>query len=92
MYEQIEQILVRTLSPYEYEQIEELKKQYNDTQIIDAYKTSSVKNINYIKKYLMKYKLTPSWINKEIVNEKIDEETKKINEDFKKFLQEFRNN
>ena len=48
MYEEIEKILVRTLSPYEYEKLEELKLKYNEEQIINTYKNSAIKNINYI--------------------------------------------
>jgi hypothetical protein len=91
MYKEIENILVRTLSPYEYEQLEELKQTYSEQQIINAYKTSSVKNINYIKKILQNKKHSPSWLNEEIKNSSIDEQTKKENEEFRKFIVEFRN-
>lgn len=37
----------------------------------------------------IKYKNT-KWFNKEIINEKIDEQSKKDFEDFKRFLEEFR--
>lgn len=92
MYKEIENILVRTLSPYEYEKLEELKQNYTEEQIINAYKSSSVKNINYISKVLenKKIDITPNWLNKKIINEEIDEQTKKDIEDFKKFLEEFR--
>lgn len=90
MYKEIENILVRTLSPYEYEQLEELKQTYNEEQIINAYKTSSVKNINYIKKILQNKKHSPSWLNKDITNQEIDEQTKKEYDEFLGFIEVFR--
>ena len=91
MYQEIENILVRTLSPFEYEKLEQLKQTYSEKQIIDAYKTSNVKNINYIIKMLQSKKKTPEWMNKEIINQEVDEETKKEFEDFNDFLKELRN-
>jgi hypothetical protein len=91
MYKEIENILVRTLSPYEYEKLEELKKSYTEQQIIDTYKSSNVKNINYIVKVLQNKKTIPEWLNREIVNEPLDEETIKEGIEFKKFIEEFRN-
>lgn len=91
MYQEIENILVRTLSPFEYEKLEDLKQTYSEKQIIDAYKTSNVKNINYIIKMLQNKKKTPEWMNKEIINQEVDEETKKEFEDFNDFLKELRN-
>lgn len=94
MYKEIENILVRTLSPYEYEKIEELKNKYTEQQIIDAYKNSKVKNVNYIAKTLESYKrvmLEPNWLNFEIEAKPIDEETQQIIDNFNKFIEEFRN-
>ena len=90
MYQELENILVRTLSPYEYEKLEELKQTYSEDQIISAYKKSNVKNINYIIKVLQSFKKTPDWLNKEIVNERIDAETEQQFEDFGNFLESFR--
>lgn len=91
MYKEIENILVRTLSPYEYEQLETLKKDYAEQEIIKTYKNSAVKNINYIKKILQsKIKKTNDWLDKPIINKPIDDETKETYEDFKKFMEEFR--
>lgn len=90
MYKEIENILVRTLSPYEYEQLEELKQTYSEQQIINAYKTSSVKNINYIKKTLQNTKYSPSWLNSEIKEQEIDEQTKKEYDEFMGFIEVFR--
>lgn len=91
MYQEIENILVRTLSPYEYEKLEELKKTYTEEQIIQAYKSSSVRNINYIAKAIQKVRVVPEWLNREIVNEPLDEETIREGIEFKKFIEEFRN-
>ena len=91
MYQELENLLVRTLSSYEYEKLEELKKNYTEEQIIYAYKNSSVKNINYIEKVLKNKKRTPEWLNREIVNEPLDEETIQEGIEFKKFIEEFRN-
>lgn len=90
MYKEIENILVRTLSPFEYEKIEELLKIYTEEQVINAYRNSPVKNINYISKYLQRIKIIPNWLNKEIENQPIDEETKQENIDFNNFINDFR--
>ena len=90
MYEEIENIIVRTLSPYEYIQLEKLKEQYSEQQIIDAYKTAKVKNVNYITKILQNIKVKPEWLDKEITNQEIDEETQKEYDEFNNFLKEFR--
>ena len=94
MYKEIENILVRTLSPFEYEKIEKLKDNYTEQQIIDAYKNSKVKNVNYIAKTLESYKKVmpePNWLNFEIEAEPIDEETQQLIDNFNKFIEEFRN-
>lgn len=91
MYQEIENILVRTLSPYEYEKLEELKQSYTEEQIIYTYKNSNVKNINYISKVIQNIKKTPEWLHKEIVNEPLDDETIQEGIEFKKFIEDFRN-
>lgn len=90
MYREIENILVRTLSPYEYEKIEKLKEKYNEERIIQAYRSSTVKNINYIEKYITKNKITPHWLDKEIKDEDVDNETIEIFNDFNEFINDFR--
>ena len=81
MYKEIENILVRTLSPFEYEQLETLKKDYAEQEIIKTYKNSAIKNINYIKKILQsKIKKTNDWLDKPIINKPIDDETKETYE------------
>lgn len=91
MYQEIENILVRTLSPFEYERLEDLKQTYTEEQIVEAYKRASVKNINYIAKVLSSIKKIPDWLNKEIVNQEIDNETEKEAKDFNSFIESFRN-
>lgn len=91
MYEEIENIIVRTLSPYEYIQLEKLKEKYSEQQIIDAYKTAKVKNVNYITKILQNIKVKPEWLDKEITNQEIDEDAQKEYDEFNNFLKEFRN-
>ena len=90
MYEEIETILSRTLSPFEYEKIEELLKDYTEEQIINAYKNSPIKNINYITKFIKSIKKTPRWLNQKIVNKPLDEETQQEMTDFKNFIEEIR--
>ena len=92
MYKEIENIIVRTLSPFEYEQLELLKNNYSENSIIKVYKEYGDKPINYIKKVLStKMKKVPIWLNEEIKPEPIDEETQKEFDDFNNFIKEFRN-
>lgn len=91
MYQEIENILVRTLSPYEYEKLEELKQTYTEEQIVQAYKRSNIKNINYVIKVLQTVKKTPDWLNKEIVNQPLNLNDEREFEDFQNFINEFRN-
>ena len=45
----------------------------------------------YIREKMKKHNIHPEWLDKEIINEPIDEETKKEFDDFNKFIEEFRN-
>ena len=47
-------------------------------------------NEDYIKEKMQKYNIKPDWLDKEITNQEIDEETEKEFEDFNNFIQEFR--
>lgn len=47
-------------------------------------------NEDYIKEKMKKYNIKPNWLDKEITNQEIDEETEKEFEDFNKFIEEFR--
>ncbi len=93
MIEKIENIIVRTLSPFEYETLEHLSKTYTEDEIINAYKVYGNKPIGYIQKVLSSTpkKITSSWVDSEIVNQPIDKETEDVFNDFQKFLEEFRN-
>lgn len=91
MYKEIENIIVRTLSPFEYEKLEELLKVYTEEQIIDTYKQYGDKPITYIEKVIKNKKKEPEWLKREIVNEVIDEETIETINNFNSFLEEFRN-
>lgn len=92
MYKEIENIIVRTLSPFEYEKLEELLKVYTEEQIVDVYKQYGDKPISYIQKVIKNKKNTPEWLYREIVNDPIDKETENIFNDFQTFLGEFRGN
>ena len=92
MYDEIQKIIApNTLSSFEYTKLEELKQTYTEEQIIYAYKTSKIKNINYIRKVLERKKPSPEWLHREIINEPLTEQDKKEHEDFIKFVEDFRN-
>lgn len=92
MYDELQQIIApNTLSSFEFTKLEELLKDYTEEQILNAYKKIGYKPINYIIKILSNKKtITAEWLNKEIKNQKVDEETKKEFEEFKDFIKEFR--
>ena len=94
MYDEIQKIICPTqLSSYDYEKLEELKKTYSEKSIIEAYKNSRIKTVNYVTKVLQdKMKKAPEWLDKVFDDEPLDEKTKEIFEDFDKFLEEFRKN
>lgn len=93
MYERIENIVVRTLSPIEYETLEHLSKTYSEDEIVNTYKTCGDKPITYIQKVLQSKprKVIPDWLRGEVVNQEIDDETEHLFDDFKLFLEDFRN-
>ena len=93
MYNKIEQIIVRTLSSLEYQKLEHLKETYTEDEIVDVYRTYGDKPISYITKALNSKpkKVIPNWLRGEVVNQPIDDETKKVMADFKDFLEDFRN-
>lgn len=95
MFEEIQKIIApRTLSSFEYMRLEELSKTYSEEEILNIYRNYGHKPMSYISKALAdndnKKNKIPDWLNKEIVNQPIDEETIRIEEDFKEFLKEFR--
>lgn len=95
MYDELMKILNGNLTPFEYTKIEELKKIYTEEEILNAYRNSNVKKINYITKVLETNKskkgIIPDWLNTEIINQPIDEETKKEFDEFQDFIKEIRN-
>ena len=44
-----------------------------------------------VREKMKRLNIKPDWLNKEVTNEPIDEETEEIFEDFNSFLEEFRN-
>ena len=76
MYDELQQIIApNTLSSFEFTKLEELLKDYTEEQILNAYKKVGYKPINYITKILSnKNTITAEWLNKEIKNQKIDNE------------------
>lgn len=92
MYDKIQQFIYpRKLSSYEYEKIEELLKDHTEDEIIFAYKNYGDKPLNYIIKILKNKKKVPEWLNKDIENEKLNQESLDIANDFKNFIEELRN-
>jgi hypothetical protein len=91
MFEKIQEIInPNYLSSFDYERLNELLKIYTEEEILVAYKTHGYKPILYIEKVLKNKKKVPSWLNKEIINEKLDKESKDIFDDFNSFIEEFR--
>ena len=95
MFDEIQKIIApRTLSSFEYMRLEELSKIYSEEEILNIYKNYGYKPMSYITKTLEdsanKKNKAPEWLNREIVNQPIDEETKMIYEDFNNFLKGFR--
>lgn len=92
MYEEIEKLIhPNYLSSFEYTKLQELLGIYTEEQIINVYKKYGYKPIEYVKKVLPNIKKTPSWLNKEIVNQPLDTKDRKEFEDFKNFIEGFRN-
>ena len=81
---------LRKLSSYDYEKIEELLKNHTEDEVIFAYKNYGDKPLNYIAKVLKNKKKVPEWLNKEIENEKLNQESLDVAKDFKDFIEEFR--
>lgn len=92
MFDEIQKIISpRTLSSFEYMRLEELSKTYSEEEILNIYKNYGYKPMSYISKALADKKtIIPEWLHKEITNQPIDEETIRVEEDFKNFLEEFR--
>ena len=92
MYEEIEKLIhPNYLSSFEYTKLQELLGIYTEEQIINVYKKYGYKPIEYVKKVLPNIKKTPSWLNKEIVNQPLDTKDRKEFEDFNNFIESYRN-
>lgn len=92
MFDEIQKIIYpNQLSSFEYTKINELLNTYTQEQILEAYRKCGNKPINYIEKVLKNKKKVPSWLNKEIENQDIDKDTKDDFNDFKSFIEDFRN-
>ena len=91
MFEEIQKIIFPSqLSSFEYTKLNELLNTYTEEQIIETYRLYKNKPITYIEKVLKNKKKVPSWLNKEIKNQDIDNETEQTFNDFNSFLENFR--
>ena len=92
MFDEIQKIISpRTLSSFEYMRLEELSKTYSEEEILNIYRNYGYKPMSYITKVLSDRKSkAPEWLNREIVNQPIDEETEKAFNDFQEFINDFR--
>lgn len=92
MFDEIQKIIFpNQLSSFEYTKINELLNTYTEEEIIETYKLHRNKPITYIEKVLKNKKKVPNWLNKEIVNQEIDNETKEVFSDFNNFIEGYRN-
>ena len=93
MYSKIEEQLGRTINPIEFEMLDDLVKDYSINEIVECMKQYKGKPIKYIIQVLKNKPKQQKfeWLDKEIVNQEIDEECKKEHEEFMNFLEEFRN-
>lgn len=91
MFDEIQKIIFpNRLSSFEYTKLNELLNTYTEEQIIETYRLYKNKPITYIEKVLKNKKKVPSWLNKEIENQDIDNETEQTFNDFNSFLENFR--
>jgi hypothetical protein len=92
MFDEIQKIIFPSqLSSFEYTKLNELLNTYTEEQIIETYKLYKNKPITYIEKVLKNKKKVPSWLNKDIENEKLEQEDLDLFNDFKNFIENFRN-
>lgn len=92
IYSYYENIYTRTLNPIEYETMTKWLENKSEEEIkraIDETAKSNIDNIKYVEKVLYgskkKSKVIPEWFNKEIPESEIEED------DFKSFVEDFRN-
>ena len=92
MFDEIQKIIYpNQLSSYDYTRLSNLLETYTEEQIIETYRKHGFKPFTYIEKVLKNKKKVPSWLNKEIENQSIDQDTKNNFNDFKSFIEDFRN-
>ena len=92
MFDEIQKIIYpNQLSSYDYTRLSNLLETYTEEQIIEAYRKHGFKPFTYIEKILKNKKKVPSWLSKEIENQDIDQETENDFNDFKSFIEDFRN-
>ena len=92
MFDEIQKIIFpNQLSSFEYTKINELLNTYTEEEIIETYRLHRNKPITYIEKVLKNKKKVPSWLNKDIENEKLEQEDLDLFNDFKNFIENFRN-
>ena len=92
MFDVIQKIIYpNQLSSYDYTRLSNLLETYTEEQIIETYRKHGFKPFTYIEKILKNKKKVPSWLNKEIENQSIDQDTKNNFNDFKSFIEDFRN-
>lgn len=92
MFNEIQKIIFpNRLSSFEYTKLNELLNTYTEEQILETYKLYRNKPITYIEKVLKNKKKVPSWLNKDIENKKLEQEDLDLFNDFKNFIENFRN-
>ena len=92
MFDEIQKIIYpNQLSSYDYTRLSNLLETYTEEQIIETYRKHGFKPFTYIEKILKNKQKVPSWLNKEIENQSIDQDTKNNFNDFKSFIEDFRN-
>lgn len=91
IYRHFENIFTRTLNSIEVQMIDNWLKDKTEKEIINAINEcakSNIDNLKYIEKvlYSKKKKVNPSWFNEEIGSSEIEPD-----DEFKNFIEEFRN-
>lgn len=91
MFEEIQKIIYpNQLSSFDYTRLSNLLETYTEEQIIETYRKHGFKPFTYIEKVLKNKKKVPGWLNKDIENEKLDQESIDIANDFQNFIEELR--
>lgn len=93
MYRKIEEQLGRTINPLEYEQLNNLVEDYSINEIVECFKQYPGKPLKYIITVLKSKPKNkkPEWFDKVFEEEEPDEETNKLFDEFKTFIEDLRN-